>query len=146
LFRLGSTAVSLHHFFCFITYHATSSMSVNRRMLFSVVVLWNVSRLGSTLQLFPSVKMAYKKPCIYHVLYHAPRCICMMCTLFLKIECTLSLTLIFITYLTTCNTMREISRVKWSDFIIHLLWRICFVCIHIRKENHYCTFINHLIF
>jgi hypothetical protein len=45
LFRLG---VSLRRLFCFITYHATSFMatSVNKWMLFSVVVLWNVSRLG----------------------------------------------------------------------------------------------------
>jgi hypothetical protein len=85
-------------FFCFITYHATSCMatSANRRMLFSVVLLWNVSRLGSTLQLFPSIKMAYETPCIYHVLYHASRCISMTCTLFLKTEYTLSSTLIFL--------------------------------------------------
>jgi hypothetical protein len=78
--------------------------SVNRRMLFSVVVLWNVSRLGSTLQLFPSVKMTYETPHIYHVSYHAFHCMSMMCTLFLKIEYTLSLTLTFIINLTTCNT------------------------------------------
>jgi hypothetical protein len=92
--------------FCFITYHATSCMptSVSSRMLFPVVVLWNVSRLGSTLQLFPSVKMAYETPRIYHVLYHASRCMSMMCTLFSEIEYTLSLTLIFITNLTNCST------------------------------------------
>jgi hypothetical protein len=45
LFRLGSTAVSLRHLFCFITYHTTSCVvtSVNMRMFFSVVVLWIVS-------------------------------------------------------------------------------------------------------
>jgi hypothetical protein len=75
--------------------------SMKRRMLFSVVVLWNVSRLGSTLQLFPGVKMAYETPRIYHVLYHASCCMSMMCTLFLRIEYTLSLTLIFITNLIT---------------------------------------------
>jgi hypothetical protein len=74
------------------------------QMLFSVVVMWKVSRLGSTLQLFPSAEMAYQTPRIYYVLYHASRCMSMMCTLFLKIEYTLSLTLIFITNLTTCNT------------------------------------------
>jgi hypothetical protein len=100
------TAVSLRHLFCFITYHATSCMatSVNRRVVFSVVVLWNVSRLDSTLQLFPSVKMAYETPRIYHDLCHASRCMSMMCTLFLKIEYTLSLAQIFITNPTTCNT------------------------------------------
>jgi hypothetical protein len=77
---------------------------MNRQMLFSVVALWNVSSLGSTLQLFPSVKMAYETPRIYHVLYHASRCMSMMCTLILKIEYTLSLTVIFITNLTTYNT------------------------------------------
>jgi hypothetical protein len=93
-------------FFCFIIYHATSCMatSVNRKFFFSVVVLWNVSRLGSTLQLFPSIKMAYETPHIYHVLYHASRCMSMTCTLLLKTEYTLSLTLIFITNLTTCST------------------------------------------
>jgi hypothetical protein len=74
------------------------------KCFFSVVVLWNVSRLGSTLQLFPSVKMAYETPRIYHVLYHASCCMSMMCTLFLKTEYTLSLILICITNLTTCNT------------------------------------------
>jgi hypothetical protein len=63
LFRLGSTAVSLRHLFCFITYHAASCKptSVNRRMLFSVVVLWNVSRLGSkkpALQLMDNIPTA----------------------------------------------------------------------------------------
>jgi hypothetical protein len=95
------------NFFFLITYHATSCMatSVNRWMRFSVVVLWNDSRLSSTLQLLPSVKMAYETPCIYHVLYHASRCMSMMCILFLKIEYTLSLTFIFITNLITCNTL-----------------------------------------
>jgi hypothetical protein len=94
-------------FFCFITYHATSCMatSVNRRILFFGSSGMFQDWVVSSLQLFRSVKMAYKTPCIYHVLYYAPCCMSMMCTLFLKIEYTLSLTQIFITNLTTCNTL-----------------------------------------
>lgn len=32
-------------------------------------------------------------------------------------------------------TMLETSRVMWLPFIIHLLWWICFVCIHVCKRN-----------
>jgi hypothetical protein len=108
-----------HIILCFITCHATSYMttSMNRRMLFSVLLLWDVSRLGSTLQLFSSVKMAYETPRIYHVLYHASRCTSMRCTLFLKTEYTLSLTLNIynssnnLQYFLYVITTREISKV-----------------------------------
>jgi hypothetical protein len=107
LFRLGSTAASLYHLFCFITYHVRPHEWQHpwiEEYFFSVVVLWNVSRLGSTLKLFPSVKMVYETPRIHHVLYHASRCTSMMCTLFIKTGYTLSLTLIFTANLTTCST------------------------------------------
>jgi hypothetical protein len=68
--------------------------------------------------------MAYETPRIYRVLYHASRCMSVMCTLFLKIEYILFLTLIFITnlqyslhyFLYVRMTMQEISRVMWSDY------------------------------
>jgi hypothetical protein len=50
--------------------------------------------------MFRSVKMAYETPPVYH----ASHCKSMMCTLFLKIEYTLSSTLICNTNLTNCKT------------------------------------------